>query len=85
MNNIYTCKLHREFICAYIDTSLELSPLDYLYCDNEDELFDAISDDLHDITFVGDVNWVDSNTDVYIPNEFITEWKRLKENEASSM
>ena len=85
MNNIYTCKLHKEFICAYIDTSLELSPSDYLYCDDEDELFDAISDDLHDIMFIGDVDWVDSDTDVYIPDEFITEWKHLKQNEASSM
>lgn len=85
MNNIYTCKLHKEFICAYIDTSLELSPSDYLYCDNEDELLDAVSDDLHDVMYVGDVDWVDSCSDLDIPNEFIEEWKYLKENEASSM
>lgn len=84
MSNIYTCKLHKNFIDAYVDSELELNPENYLYCDDEDELFDAISDDLHDIMFVGDVDWVDSDTDVYIPDEFITEWKRLKD-ETSSM
>ena len=85
MNNIYTCKLHKEFICAYMDTSLELSPSDYLYCETEDELLLAVEEDLHDAMNTGDVYWDDSESSVRIPDEFIEEWKRLKENEASSM
>lgn len=84
MSNIYTCKLHKEFICAYIDTSLELSPSDYLYCETEDELLLAVEQDLHDAMDTGDVCWDDSEGSTIISDGFINEWKHLK-NEASSM
>lgn len=84
MSNIYTCKLHKNFVEAYADSELELNPENYLYCDDEDELKDAIEDDLYDVMLTGDVEYDYSESEIDIPDEFIEEWKRLK-NEASSM
>lgn len=85
MSNIYTCKLHKDFIEAFADSELELSPADYLYCDSEDELRDTIGDDLFEYMNIGDIDYDYSEENVCIPDEFIKEWKSLKENEASSM
>lgn len=78
MSNIYTCKLHKDFVDAYADSELELNPENYLYCDDEDELRDAIEEDLYDVMITGDVEYDYSESKMDIPDEFIIEWKKLK-------
>lgn len=80
MSNIYTCKLHKNFVEAYADSELELNPENYLYCDDEDELRDAVEEDLYDVMNTGDVDYDYSESEMNIPDEFIIEWKKLKGN-----
>lgn len=80
MSNIYTCKLHKNFVEAYADSELELNPENYLYCDDEDELRDAVEEDLYDVMNTGDVDYDYSESEIDIPDEFIAEWKKLKGN-----
>ena len=78
--NVYTCKLRKNFVEAYADSELELNPENYLYCDDEYELRDAIEDDLYDAMNTGDVEYDYSESEMDIPDEFIAEWKKLKGN-----
>lgn len=85
MNNIYTCTLRRDFIKAYVNSELEISPRDYLYCYDEDDLKYAIQDDLCSIANIGELDYDYFESTIHIPDEFIEEWKYLKKNEATGM
>lgn len=80
MSKIYTCTLHTDLYDAFAESLLELDPNDYLYCDSEEELRDCVSEDLINALYTGDVQWDDSDSDIFIPKEFIDEWELLKHN-----
>ena len=64
---------------AYTDEKRELFPSDYLDCDTERDLKDAIHDDLCDSSDLGAVILNDAELEFELPDEFIAEWKRLKQ------
>lgn len=64
---------------AYTDEEKELFPSDYLDCDTERDLKDAIHDDLCDSSDLGAVILNDAELEFELPDEFIAEWKRLKQ------
>lgn len=64
---------------AYTDEERELFPSDYLDCDTERDLKDAIHDDLCDSSDLGAVILNEAELEFELPDEFITEWKRLKQ------
>lgn len=64
---------------AYTDEERELFPSDYLDCDTERDLKDAIHDDLCDSSDLGAVILNDTELEFELPDEFIAEWKRLKQ------
>ena len=64
---------------AYTDEEREIFPSDYLDCDTERELRDAIYDDLCDSSDLGAVILNDAELEFELPDEFIAEWKRLKQ------
>lgn len=64
---------------AYTDGERELFPSDYLYCDTERDLRDAIHDDLCDSSDLGAVILKEAELEFELPDEFIAEWKRLKQ------
>ena len=64
---------------AYTDEERELFPSDYLNCDTERDLKDAIHDDLCDSSDLGAVILNDAELEFELPDEFIAEWKRLKQ------
>lgn len=64
---------------AYTDEERELFPSDYLDCDTERDLKDAIHDDLCDSSDLGAVILNDAELEFELPDEFIAEWKRLKQ------
>lgn len=76
---IYTCS-KKEYIEAIVNISLELSPSDYLYCINEQDLIDSVEEDLIAASNYGDVEKIfDSEyIEFNIPKEFIEEWIKLK-------
>ena len=65
---------------AYTDEERELFPSDYLNCDTERDLKDAIHDDLCDSSNLGAVILNDAELEFELPDEFIVEWKRLKQS-----
>ena len=64
---------------AYTDEERELFPSDYLDCDTERDLKDAIHDDLCDSSDLGAVILNDAELEFELPDEFIAEWKRLRQ------
>lgn len=82
MSEMYECHLTKRLIDSYVESELILDPEDYLYCETEDELRLMVELDLNDAMNTGNVYWENS---IRIPDEFIEEWKHLKENEAPSM
>ena len=64
---------------AYTDEERELFPSDYLDCDTEEELGDAIYDDLYGSSDLGEVILNEAELEFELPDEFIAEWKRLKQ------
>lgn len=64
---------------AYTDEERELFPSDYLDCDTERDLRDAIHDDLCDSSDLGAVILNEAELEFELPDEFIAEWKRLKQ------
>lgn len=64
---------------AYTDEERELFPSDYLDCDTERDLKDAIHDDLCDSSDLGAVILNEAELEFELPDEFIAEWKRLKQ------
>lgn len=62
---------------AYTDEERELFPSDYLDCDTERDLKDAIHDDLCYSSDLGAV--ILNEAELELPDEFIAEWKRLKQ------
>lgn len=75
---IYTCS-KKEYIEAIVNISLELSPSDYLYCINEQDLIDSVEEDLIAASNYSDVEIFDSeHIEFNIPKEFINEWRKLK-------
>lgn len=65
---------------AYTDEEEDLFPSDYLDCDTERELKDAIHDDLCDRSDLGAVMLNGAELEFELPDEFIAEWKRLKQS-----
>lgn len=63
---------------AYTDEERELFPSDYLNCDTERDLKDAIHDDLCYSSDLGNVILNDAELEFKLPDEFIAEWERLK-------
>lgn len=63
---------------GFIDNQVELSPEDYLYCNDVSDLYDAIYDDIYDSFSTGDLEIDQADMDYSIPQEFIDEWKVLK-------
>ena len=64
---------------AYTDEERELFPSDYLDCDTERELRDAIHEDLSDSSDLGAVILNEAELEFELPGEFIVEWKKLKQ------
>ena len=64
---------------AHTDEERELFPSDYLDCDTERDLKDAIHDDLCDSSDLGAVILNEAELEFELPDEFIAEWKRLKQ------
>lgn len=64
---------------AYTDEERELFPSNYLDCDTERDLKDAIHDDLCDSSDLGAVILNEAELEFELPDEFIAEWKRLKQ------
>lgn len=83
MSELYGCTLFKKLFGAYVTSDLIISPEKYLDCETEEELRDCIESDLHDALYLGDIEWDTSETEITIPNEFIVNWKKLKENGAS--
>lgn len=65
---------------AYTDEERELFPSDYLDCDTERELRDAIHEDLCDSSDLGAVILNEAELEFELPDEFIVEWKKLKQD-----
>lgn len=74
----YKCTLERCLFSAWVESELNLNPADYLHCDSEVELEDAIWEELYDNCDTGNVHWKDSDSDIVIPPEFVEEWRSLK-------
>lgn len=81
MSKIYTCKIEKLLFSAWVNSELELSPQDYLFCENEYDLRDTVADDLRCSINIGDVQYKDCDVLFEIPQEFIDEWKKLKQFE----
>ena len=62
---------------AAIHTSFELNPEDFLECEDEDELEDAIYDMIAMETETGDVQIDESESELKM-EDFLNEWKSLK-------
>lgn len=76
----YICSIKEYIKNVTAEIELELSPSDYLVCDDEDELREFIYEDLSEAIDYGDVNVSDFEDHIInIPEEFINEWRKLKE------
>lgn len=64
---------------AYTDEERELFPSNYLNCNTERDLRDAIRDDLCDSSDLGAVILNEAELEFKLPDEFIAEWKELKQ------
>lgn len=80
MSKFYTCKIEKLLFSAYAETALELSPQDYLFCEDESDLRYTVEDDLRYALNMGDVQYKDCDSTFEIPQDFIEEWKILKRN-----
>lgn len=78
MSKLYTCKIEKLLFSAWADSELELSPQDYLFCEDESDLIETVKDDLICSLNIGDVKYKDCDIMFEIPREFIDEWKKLK-------
>ena len=78
MSKFYTCKIEKLLFSAWADSELELSPQDYLFCEDESDLVNTVKDDLICSLNIGDVKYNDYDIMFEIPREFIDEWKQLK-------
>lgn len=74
----YTCKSERTMFSAWVRSETIVDPTEYLLYDNEEELRDALWEDLYDSCDIGDVEYGDSDYTVTIPDELIQEWRKLK-------
>ena len=74
----YECGYTLWIMSGYASAYDNLSPKDYLNCEDEDELHDAIIESLRDYINTGDINIKDCDVAIDIPKEFINEWKNLK-------
>lgn len=77
-NRTYSCQIVEEIYAASIESTHNLAPCDYLYCESEEELREEVYEDLLDYPNYGNVEVYDGETKVNIPDEFIQEWKFLK-------
>lgn len=74
----YKCTIERSMYSAWVEGELHLDPENYLYCDDDIDLYNAVQEELYDACNTGDVIWKDSDCDFDIPKDFIDEWKSLK-------
>ena len=72
----YICNFTTNILYGWASIECELDPKKYLYCEDEDEMIDCVTEDLAESIDYGDINVKDSDSD--IPEEFIKEWKKLK-------
>lgn len=79
MSKFYTCKLEKLLFSACANIELELSPQDYLFCEDESDLIYTVEDDLRYALNTGDVQYNDCELTFEIPQDFIDEWKKLKQ------
>lgn len=81
---IYKCSKREDICDARVYVSLELDPSNYLFCENEDDLEESVMEDLEEALDYGDIIVYDrSDQELIIPQKFIEEWLKLKENEAN--
>lgn len=70
---IFNRYIYRASMCV----EFELDPADFLHCEDEDELKNAIYDIVYSETDTGDVCVDDSEVELNMDN-FLKEWKSLK-------
>lgn len=81
---VYKCSKREDICDARVYVSLELDPSNYLFCENEDDLEESVMEDLEEALDYGDIIVYDkSDQELIIPQKFIEEWLKLKENEAN--
>lgn len=80
MSKIYTCIVEKDLYRAWVKSVLELSPQDYLFCEDESDLIETVKEDLRCSLNTGDVEYKDYDYTFEIPKEFVNEWKNLKLN-----
>ena len=78
MSKFHTCKVEKDLYVAWVESELELSPQDYLFCEDESDLIETIKEDLRCSLNIGNVRYKDCDFTFEIPQEFIDEWKKLK-------
>lgn len=77
---IYKCSKREDICDARVYVSLELDPSNYLFCEDEDDLRNTIMEDLEEAVDYGDIIVYDrSDQELIIPQKFIEEWLKLKE------
>lgn len=81
MSKLYTCKLEKLLFSAWVNTELELSSQDYLFCEDESDLRYTVEEDLRYALNMGDVQYKDCDLTFEIPQDFINEWNKLKQKE----
>lgn len=75
-----------RYFDAYYELEGDLSPSDFLYIENEDELRFEIICALEEKIDMGDVIWMELFEDeIEIPEEFYIEWRKLKGYETNSI
>lgn len=78
MSKFYKCKIEKDLYSAWVESELELSPQDYLFCEDEDDLINSVEDDLRYSINIGNVQYKDWDFIFDIPQSFKDEWKQLK-------
>lgn len=74
----YICSFTNNILYGWALIECELDPKKYLYCEDEDEMIDCVTEDLAESIDYGDINVKNSDSDCDIPKGFIEEWKKLK-------
>lgn len=80
----HACNVEQDLYYVWVQKEVMLDPKDYILYNDEDELRDALYEDLLDSCNLGEVRYKDCDRNVSIPDAFIEEWRELKKNELYS-
>lgn len=72
--------MSKRIYAARLYVSFEFNPEDFLDCETEEELKEAILDHMYGEVDYGDIRVDESETNLENINEFVEAWKKLKEN-----